>query len=275
MKIGIVDDGIDASHPFFNPAGYTPPPGFPKGVLAEHERQGDRRAGLRAALAGLAQRGQAVRPRLLRARHARGRHRRRATQGTRSAGGRVVGGVAPGAYLGNYKVLTVPTVAGVGLNGNSPEIAKGIEMAVRDGMDVVNLSLGEPEIEPSRDLVVRALDGAAAAGVIPVVAAGNDYAEFGGGSITSPGSAARAITVAAVTPDRRPLLAGFSSAGPTPVSLQLKPDVERPRRRDPVVGARARGQLVGLQRNEHGRPARGGRRRAPAPAAPDVDGRSR
>jgi Subtilase family len=122
----------------------------------------------------------------------------------------------------------VPTVAGVGLNGNSPEIAKGIEMAVRDGMDVINLSLGEPEIEPSRDLVVRALAGAAAAGVVPVVAAGNDFAEFGGGSITSPGTAARAITVAAVTPDRRPLLASFSSAGPTPVSLQLKPDVSAP-----------------------------------------------
>ena len=103
--------------------------------------------------------------------------------------------MAPRAYLGNYKVLTVPTVAGVGLNGNSPEIAAGIEAAVRDGMDVINLSLGEPEIEPSRDLVVRALDGAAAAGVVPVVAAGNDYGEFGGGSIASPGSAASAITV--------------------------------------------------------------------------------
>ena len=101
-------------------------------------------------------------------------------------------------------------------------------MAVRDGMDVINLSLGEPEIEPSRDLVVRALEGAAAAGVVPVVAAGNDYGEFGGGSITSPGTAPRAITVAAVTADRQPLLAEFSSAGPTPVSLQLKPDVSAP-----------------------------------------------
>src|SRR5215210_1138414 len=226
MKIGIVDDGIEASHPFFNPAGFTMPPGFPKGVASQttakvivarafpppkatwrnagkpfdtaFSEHGTHVAGIAAGNAG-----------------------------TR-ASGRVLAGVAPGAYLGNYKVLTVPTVAGVGLNGNSPEIAKGIEMAVRDGMDVINLSLGEPEIEPSRDLVVQALAGAAAAGVVPVVAAGNDYAEFGGGSITSPGSAARAITVAAVTPDRRPLLASFSSAGPTPVSLQLKPDVSAP-----------------------------------------------
>ena len=226
MKIGIVDDGIDASHPFFNPAGYAMPPGFPKGVASQTTAKvivarafAPPRAGWRNAdkpfdtvfsehgthVAGIAA----------------------GNAGTR-AGSRVLAGVAPGAYLGNYKVLTVPTVAGVGLNGNSPEIAKGIEMAVRDGMDVINLSLGEPEIEPSRDLVVRALAGAAAAGVVPVVAAGNDFAEFGSGSITSPGSASSAITAAAVTPDRRPLLASFSSAGPTPVSLQLKPDVSAP-----------------------------------------------
>ncbi|HKG10765.1 MAG TPA: S8 family serine peptidase [Gaiellaceae bacterium] len=226
MKIGIVDDGIEASHPFFNPAGFTMPRGFPKGIASQttakvivarafpppnatwrnagkpfdtaFSEHGTHVAGIAAGNAG-----------------------------TR-ASGRVLAGVAPGAYLGNYKVLTVPTVAGVGLNGNSPEIAKGIEMAVRDGMDVINLSLGEPEIEPSRDLVVQALAGAAAAGVVPVVAAGNDYAEFGGGSITSPGSAPRAITAAAVTPERRPVLASFSSAGPTPVSLQLKPDVAAP-----------------------------------------------
>ena len=64
---------------------------------------------------------------------------------------------------------------GFGLNGNSPEIVAGIEAAVRDGMDVINLSLGEAEIEPSRDIVAAALDGAAAAGVVPVVAAGNNF----------------------------------------------------------------------------------------------------
>src|SRR5438067_787547 len=31
MKIGIIDEGIDAAHPFFNPAGFQYPPGFPKG----------------------------------------------------------------------------------------------------------------------------------------------------------------------------------------------------------------------------------------------------
>ena len=34
IKIGIVDDGIDQTHPFFDPAGYTMPAGFPKGQNA-------------------------------------------------------------------------------------------------------------------------------------------------------------------------------------------------------------------------------------------------
>jgi subtilase family protein len=127
-------------------------------------------------------------------------------------------------------VLTIPT-ADFGLDGNSPEIAKGIEEAVKDGMDVINLSLGEPEIQPSRDVVVQALNAAADAGVVPVVAAGNDYADAGKGSVGSPGTASKAITVAASTKgDDGPadVIAGFSSSGPTPLSLQLKPDVTAP-----------------------------------------------
>ena len=227
MKIGIIDDGIDASHPFFNPAGYTMPPGFPKGVVADTTAKVIVARAFAPPSPGWRNARKPYDPVLSEhATHVAGIAAGNA--GTRTGLGRTVSGVAPSAYLGNYKVLTVPTVAGVGLNGNSPEIAAGIEAAVRDGMDVINLSLGEPEIDPGRDLVVRAIDGAAAAGVVPVVAAGNDYAEFGGGSVTSPGSAAGAITVAAVSPESRPQLAEFSSAGPTPVSLLLKPDVSAP-----------------------------------------------
>jgi len=105
------------------------------------------------------------------------------------------------------------------------------EAAVADGMDVINLSIGEAETEPSRDPIALALDGAAAAGVIPVVAAGNDYGEFGHGSLTSPGSSAKAITVGAVTTadfGSEGVIADFSSSGPTPLSLRLKPDVAAP-----------------------------------------------
>ena len=44
--------------------------------------------------------------------------------------------------------------------------------------------------------------------------------------MSSPGSAQSAITVGATTLGRE--LAGFSSAGPTPISLRLKPEVTAP-----------------------------------------------
>ena len=34
MKIGIIDDGLEATHPYFDPTGYAYPPGFPKGQTA-------------------------------------------------------------------------------------------------------------------------------------------------------------------------------------------------------------------------------------------------
>ena len=139
-----------------------------------------------------------------------------------------ISGVAPLAHLGNYRALTIPTDA-VGLNGNSPELVAAIEAAVADGMDVINLSLGEPEVEPSRDAVARAIDNAAAAGVVPVVAAGNDYQLLGRGSVSSPGTAAAAITVAAaVRSQGAERIASFSGSGPTPLTLTLKPDVAAP-----------------------------------------------
>jgi subtilisin family serine protease len=229
IKIGIIDEGIDQTHPFFSPAGYTMPAGFPKGQVAyttakvivarafpparpvwkhaskpfdpEHSSHGTHVAGIAA--------GNANTP----------------AQGAR------ISGVAPRAYLGNYKALTIPTDSDVGLDGNSPELVAAIEAAVADGMDVLNLSLGEPEIEPSRDIVVKALAAAAKAGVVSVVAAGNDYAEFGRGSVGSPASAPDAITVGAVTTTRSgpdDVAAGFSSSGPTPLSLRLKPEVSAP-----------------------------------------------
>src|SRR5207302_661965 len=195
IKIGIIDDGIDQTHPYFRAHGYRFPRGFPKGQ--------------RAFTTAKVIVARAFTPRSPTWRYA---HRPfdpllsdHATHVAGIAAGNYgtfaestrISGVAPKAYLGNYKALSIPTGTGYGLNGNSPEIVAAIEAAVRDGMDVINLSLGETEIEPSRDIVARALDGAAAAGVVPVVAAGNDFSGFGAGTVLSPASSERAITVAA------------------------------------------------------------------------------
>ena len=229
MKIGIIDSGVDQSHPFFDPSGYTMPPGFPKGQLRFTTAKvivarSFPPPGARAPTARLAFDADDS---------SHGTHVAGIAAGnakTRTAGGRVVSGVAPRAYIGNYKVF-VETDSGVTPNANSPAIVAAIEGAVADGMDVINFSGGEPEIEPSRDIVALALDAAAAAGVVSVIAAGNDYNDVGAGSVSSPANSVRAITVGAVEITGNPptpMHADFSSVGPTTMSLRLKPDVAAP-----------------------------------------------
>jgi minor extracellular serine protease Vpr len=203
IRIGVIDDGIDLTRPSFSGAGYHYPPGFPKGLVKstngkiivarafappgapgrmrtafdpDGSEHGTHVAGIAAGLSGIT--------------------------GT-SLGVTISGlsGVAPHAYIGSYRVLTTPTPS-FGLDGNGPEIARAIDKAVADGMDVLNLSLGEPEVEASNDLVARAIHGAAKAGVVTVVAAGNSGDDLGGGSVSSPGSAPDAITVAATSVGR-------------------------------------------------------------------------
>jgi hypothetical protein len=227
MKIGIIDDGVDQTHPFFSPTGFAMPAGFPKGNRAyttakvivarvfappgadwpyaklpfdpRESEHGTHVAGIAAGDHGVAAGG--------------------------PAGEVKVSGIAPRAYIGNYRIGTIPT-AGFGLDGNSPEIAAAIEQAVKDGMNVINLSYGEPEITPARDIVVQAMNAAARAGVVPVIAAGNDYDLVGSGSVGSPASSLNAISVAAAS--KTGVIAPFSSGGPAPVSLKLKPDVTAP-----------------------------------------------
>jgi subtilisin family serine protease len=232
LKIGVVDDGIDQAHPYFDPAGFAYPAGFPKGNT---DYTSPKVIVARAFPSPSTHWRYAARPfdpqLSYHATHVAGIAAGDYDTPTEPNGGSPISGVAPKAYLGNYKALTVPT-QDFGLDGNSPEIAKAIDQAVADGMNVINLSIGEPEVQPRRDIVVRALDNAAAAGVVPVVAAGNDYIEAGAGSVGSPANAVSAITAAASTlggdgthPDH---IADFSSGGPTSVSLELKPDVTAP-----------------------------------------------
>src|SRR5260370_1003808 len=80
-------------------------------------------------------------------------------------------GVAPKAYLGAYKVIDA--------NGaTSDVIAKAIDDAVADGMDVLNISLGLPWVANFAEVDLTSLDLAAIeaatkVGVIVAVAAGN------------------------------------------------------------------------------------------------------
>jgi len=201
MKIGIVDDGVDSTNPFLNPAGYSYPADFPKGgrkwttpkVIVARAFPGpnsgrlgrlpiDREASFHAThVAGIAA----------------------GDSGTCSPGGRDhpptcgLSGVAPRAWIGNYRVFNVPTP--IGNVANTPEIVAAFEFAVRDGMDVINFSGGGAETEPANDAMIDVIRNVTDAGVVSVISAGNDRDQFGMGSVGSPGSAPEAVTVAAVS----------------------------------------------------------------------------
>jgi subtilisin family serine protease len=201
MKIAVVDDGVDNTNPFLAPSGLSYPAGFPRG--------GRKWTSPKVIVARTFPGPNAGRPGRLAVDRRESFHGTHVAgiaagdSGTCSPGGRDhpptcgLSGVAPRAYIGNYRVFTVPTP--LGNVANTPEIAAAFEAAVRDGMDVINFSGGGAETEPANDALIDVVRNTAAAGVVPVIAAGNDREDFGSGSVGSPGTAPAAITVAAVS----------------------------------------------------------------------------
>ncbi|HET7677327.1 MAG TPA: S8 family serine peptidase [Candidatus Limnocylindrales bacterium] len=107
-------------------------------------------------------------------------------------------GVAPKALLGDYNVFPGFGAGFVAFGGSafSHDIAQALEDALRDGMDVANMSLGGG-VQGPHDFLAEAVDGAVDAGMVVAVAAGNS----GPGQMTveSPGSAFGALTAGAST----------------------------------------------------------------------------
>lgn len=110
-----------------------------------------------------------------------------------------VQGVAPEARIMSVKVLNDQA------KGNYEWIANGINVAVDNGADIINMSLGAPAPPPPKlhDAIKRAVSK----GIIVVAAAGNDA-----GAVNFPGRFEEVIAVAAI--DRDGKLARFSSHDP-------------------------------------------------------------
>jgi minor extracellular serine protease Vpr len=201
IKIGVVDDGVDQLNPFFNPAGYAYPPGFPKGQRAHTTAKVVAARSYPGPGSGPRGRLPVDREVSFHGTHVAGIAAGNA--GTTSPGGRDhpptpgLSGIAPQAWIGNYRVFNVPSP--IGHIADTPEIVAAFEAAVRDGMDVINFSGGGAATEPRTDALVRTVANVARAGVVPVISAGNDRDDFGLGSAGSPGVAPEAITVAATT----------------------------------------------------------------------------
>ncbi|WP_167973999.1 S8 family peptidase [Streptomyces lonarensis] len=139
-----------------------------------------------------------------------------AGSGARSDG--VHRGVAPGAELLDARVLDAYG------DGFDSWIIEGMEWAVDQGAQIVNMSLGAA-VWPGHDPLVDAVDRMSEEhGTLFVVAAGNTGP--GAGSVESPGIAGAALTVGAV--DHRDSMAGFSSVGPVAGDGRLKPDLTAP-----------------------------------------------
>jgi minor extracellular serine protease Vpr len=202
IKIGVVDDGIDQTNPFFNPAGYSYPAGFPKGQTKYTTPKVIVARAFPGPGSGKQGRLPIYRADSFHATHVAGIAA--GVQGTVAPPGPdhplVTGlsGIAPQAWLGNYRVFNTPVPTG-GFDAFTPQIIAAFESAVADGMDVINFSGGGPEPNPASDALIDAVDNVAAAGVVPVISAGNDRDDFGLGSIGSPSNAPDAISVAAVS----------------------------------------------------------------------------
>jgi minor extracellular serine protease Vpr len=200
MKIGVVDTGVDPTSPFLNPSGFSYPAGFPKGdvkettpkVIVARVFPGPiRDARSNKAFDNTEPHGTHV------SGIAAGDEGTNAPAGPDHPATANLSGVAPKAWIGNYRVFTIPTP--LGHEADTPEIVEAFEAAVADGMNVINFSGGGPQTDPANDAMYEAVHNTALAGVVPVIAAGNDRDDYGLGTAGSPGSAPDAITVAAVS----------------------------------------------------------------------------
>jgi hypothetical protein len=193
VRVAVADTGIDITNPMFIDSSLTPPAGFPRGeaaltntkVIVAHNyihllsypqtiQTAVDEVGHGSFVAGCAAGKQVTAPLAS------------------------ISGMAPGAFLGNYKIFGTP---GINDFTNTAAILKALDDAVIDGMDVINLSLGSlTYVPPEEDPEVEAIHNAVAAGTVVVIAAGNDGPETH--TIGNPGVSPDAITVGAASNSR-------------------------------------------------------------------------
>ncbi len=141
-------------------------------------------------------------------------------------------GVAPGAALYIAKVLDDEG------RGRMSDVMAGLDWAVDQQAQVVNLSLGSDMSCDGTDALSEACDAAAGKGVVVVVAAGNSGPMPR--TVGSPGCAHEVITIGASNDEDD--VASFSSRGPTSDG-RVKPDVVLPGVN--IISARAAGTSLG------------------------------
>ncbi len=199
IKVAIVDTGIDPNHPDFQ-GRIAAGASFVGGSWVDENGHGTHVAGIVA--------------------------------GSGSALGGKYRGVAPEALL--YVARSLDKNGG----GSMSTVMAGVEWAVEQGVQVINLSLGGAGSSDGSDALSMTCNAAVARGIVVCVAAGN--AGPTSRTVGSPGAAADVITVGAT--DRADGIARFSSRGPT-ADGRIKPDICFPG--TDIVSARAAGTSMG------------------------------
>ncbi|MBI3943773.1 MAG: S8 family peptidase [Chloroflexi bacterium] len=154
------------------------------------------------------------------------------------------GSASNGNYVGvapEASILAAKVLKGDG-SGRMSDVIAGVEWALEQGAQVINLSLGSSGSSDGQDALSVACNAAVDHGVVMCVAAGNDGPAAS--TVGAPGAAEKAITVGA-TSDTSPDFSGitdFSSRGPT-ADGRIKPDIAFPGLN--VTAARATGTAMG------------------------------
>lgn len=207
IKIGIIDTGVDITSPFLSDTGY--PSITQIDACQPFTKPGGSNTNkkvfiCRVFASGVAP-GASARSTLLEFDH--GTHVAGTAAGKRNTDGTVAGtsvtidnmsGIAPKALVGDYNVFPGFGAGFIAFGGSafSHDIAAALEDAVKDGMDVVNMSLGGG-VQGPHDLLAEATNATVDAGVIAAVAAGNSGP--GDATVESPGSAEKSLTAGAST----------------------------------------------------------------------------
>jgi len=221
VKIAILDTGIDQNHPAFKNFAATPPSGYPKCRTENGDCNFTNNKVIAARsyvdLLNFAFGSDPVNTRpddntpLDRIGHGTATAMIAAGQQHDSPAGRI-SGVAPGAFLGNYKVFGT---RGVNDTTFANVVIKALEEAVSDGMDIAALNLSQPagygpldtscgtQGNQNCDAFATAVQNAVRLGLIVTVSAGNS-GDIGANfpslnTIESPATAPDAIAVGATT----------------------------------------------------------------------------
>ncbi len=236
IKIAIIDTGVDQSHPAFQDSSLQVPAGYPickaiypsgavdlancsaftnNKVIVARSYVPILAAGSNPANPAVDSRPDDYQPR---DRIGHGTATASAAAGVTNTGpsGATFNGMAPKAFIGNYKVFGSPDVNDF---ASDSTIVLALEDALVDRMDIASLSLGAPALTGPLDsgadcgnksgvpcdLIAQTVETAVRAGMVVVIAAGNDgdgassYNAPTLNSIESPGHAPSAITVGSTT----------------------------------------------------------------------------